>query len=143
PHPLRTAARAPPTMAGPGRVPDHQEDPMRVEMLRLMVNAKYGTQPEGAIVDMDPADAERRIAAGDCRPLDPPKKKTGRPAKAAAKETTPPDEPEVPVEEMTVEQLKAYAGEQEIDLGGATRKDEIRAVVAAELERRRDADDGE
>ncbi|WP_432063352.1 hypothetical protein [Streptomyces sp. S1] len=122
---------------------------MRVEMLRLMVNAKYGTQPEGAIVDMDPADAERRIAAGDCRPLDAPKKKAGRPAKAAAKETTPPPPgdpggaPEVPVEEMTVEQLKAYAGEQEIDLGGATRKDEIRAVVAAELERRRDADDGE
>lgn len=118
-------------------------------MLRLMVNAKYGAQPEGAVVDMDPADAERRIAAGDCRPLDGPTKKSGRPARATGQETTPPPPPgdpgdgapEVPIEEMTVEQLKAYAGEQEIDLGGATRKDEIRAAVAAEMERRRDADE--
>jgi hypothetical protein len=113
---------------------------MRVEMLRLMSNPTYGNQPEGAIVEMDDADAERRIAAGDCRPLDTPK--TRKPAKAA-----PPAPPggqgeETPVEKMTVEQLKAYAAEYEIDLGDAAKKDDIRTVIAAELERRRDEDEG-
>ncbi|WP_435969311.1 hypothetical protein [Streptomyces sp. Qhu_M48] len=118
---------------------------MRVEMLRLMANPKYGNQPEGAIVDMDDADAERRIAAGDCRPLDEPKKKRG--ARTAARTATPPTppappvEPDVPVEAMTVDQLRTFAAEQDIDLGEARLKEDIRAVVAAELERRRDEDD--
>ncbi|WP_327162857.1 hypothetical protein [Streptomyces zaomyceticus] len=120
---------------------------MRVEMLRLMANPRYGAQPEGAIVEMDDADAERRIAAGDCRPLDEPrKKKGGRPAKTATPPTpptppAPPVEPDVPVEAMTVDQLRAFAAEQDIDLGEARLKEDIRAVVAAELERRRDEDD--
>ncbi|MFD4320114.1 hypothetical protein [Streptomyces sp. NPDC058548] len=121
---------------------------MRVEMLRLMANPKYGNQPEGAILDMDDDDAERRIAAGDCRPLDPPKKKTGgRPAKTTTAPPAPPAPPggvgqDVAVEKMTVEQLRAFAAEHDIDLGDATLKDDIRTAVASELERRRDEDEG-
>ncbi|MFE9737336.1 hypothetical protein [Streptomyces sp. NPDC006477] len=119
---------------------------MRVEMLRLMANPHHGTHPEGAIVDLDDAEAERRIAAGDCRPLDEPKKKRGgRAPKAPAPAQTPlppATDPDVPVEAMTVEQLRTYAAEQAIDTGSATRKDELRALVAAEIERRRDEDEG-
>ncbi|MFF9146327.1 hypothetical protein ACF1BN_15850 [Streptomyces sp. NPDC014861] len=115
---------------------------MRVEMLRLMANPKYGTVPAGAIVDMDPADAERRIAAGDCKAVDVPKKK--RPPTPPSAPVTPPASgdggPEVAVEDMTVDQLKAYAAAEGIDLGTATRKDEIRAAVVAALEQRRDED---
>ncbi|MFF2774853.1 hypothetical protein ACFVU3_08080 [Streptomyces sp. NPDC058052] len=115
---------------------------MRVEMLRLMANPKYGTAPAGAIVEMDPADAERRIAAGDCKPVDEPKKKR----RQAPADTPDPatgqsgDGPEVAVEDMTVEQLKAYAVAEDIGLGSATRKDEIRAAVITALEQRRDED---
>ncbi|MFB7354852.1 hypothetical protein [Streptomyces gardneri] len=120
---------------------------MRVEMLRLMANPKYGNQPEGAIVDMDDDDAERRIAAGDCRPLEAPKKKTGgRPAKTTAPPAPPVpaggDGQDVAIEKMTVEQLRAFAAEHDIDLGDATLKDDIRTAVASELERRRDEDEG-
>lgn len=115
---------------------------MRVEMLRLMVNPKYGTQPEGSIVDMDDDDAEQRVAAGDCRPLDEPRKKRGRPAKTTTAPPPPPPGEPVAVEDMTVDQLKAYAAEHDIDLGDARLKDELRATVAAELERRRDEDEG-
>ncbi|MFD8640842.1 hypothetical protein ACFV14_11090 [Streptomyces zaomyceticus] len=119
---------------------------MRVEMLRLMSNPKYGNQPEGAIVEMDDADAERRIAAGDCRPLDPQKKRPAtRAAKAPAAPPAPPggDGQDVAVEKMTVDQLRAFAAEHDIDLGDATLKDDIRGAVVAELERRRDEDDTE
>ncbi|NML55669.1 hypothetical protein HHL19_36380 [Streptomyces sp. R302] len=112
---------------------------MRVEMLRLMANPKYGNAPAGAIVDMDPADAARRIAAGDCKPVDEPPKKR-RPAAPAPASAPPGDGPEAAVEDMTVEQLKAYAAAEDIDLGAATRKDEIRAAVVAALEQRRDED---
>ncbi len=116
---------------------------MRVEMLRLMVNPKYGTQPEGSIVDMDDDDAERRIAAGECRPLEEPRKKRGgRPAKTATPPPPAPIDGPVAVEDMTVDQLKIYAADHDIDLGDARLKDEIRATVAAELERRRDEDEG-
>ncbi|MFC8276257.1 hypothetical protein ACFUJR_27750 [Streptomyces sp. NPDC057271] len=118
---------------------------MRVEMLRLMASPKYGNQPEGAIVDMDDAEAARRIAAGDCRPVDEPRRRKAARAKAATGGTEtggdgqdgPP-----PVEEMTVDQLKAFAAGQEIDLGDAKKKAELLAVVVAELERRRDEDEG-
>ncbi|GAA2790040.1 DUF7302 family protein [Streptomyces showdoensis] len=114
---------------------------MRVEMLRLMSNPRYGNQPEGAIVDMDDADAERRIAAGDCRPVDPPKAK--KPTRRAGP-AEPPADPETPIERMSVEQLKTYAAEHDIDLGDAAKKADILAAVVAEVERRRDqADEGE
>ncbi|MBB4987490.1 hypothetical protein [Streptomyces nymphaeiformis] len=114
---------------------------MRVEMLRLMANPTYGNQPEGAIVDMDPADAERRIAAGYCRPLDEPRKNGGRAAKTAAAPPGGGQGEDTPVEKMTVEQLRSYAAEHDITLGDAVKKDDIRAAVVAELERRRDEDE--
>ncbi|PJN31310.1 hypothetical protein CG717_16210 [Streptomyces sp. CB02613] len=112
---------------------------MRVQMLRLMANPKYGTVQAGEAVDLPADEARRRIAAGDCKPLD------SEPRRRAAPPAAPDDggaggEP-VAVEKMTVDQLKAYAAEQDIDLGDATKKDDIRALVVAELERRRDADD--
>ncbi|WP_433406873.1 hypothetical protein [Streptomyces sp. CA-146814] len=126
---------------------------MRVQMLRLMANPEYGTAPAGAIIDLPTKEAHRRIAAGDCKPLEDSTRPTratprvldrtpGTPPATPITPATPPpvQTPDVPVEKMTTEQLRAYAAKEEIDLGSATRKDEIRTVVLAELERRRDAD---
>lgn len=114
---------------------------MRVQMLRLMANPEHGTVPAGEVIDLPAAEARKRIAAGDCKPL-------GNESPRHAPAPAPPAGPagpggqgdEVPVEKMTVDQLKAYAAEQDIDLGDATKKDDIRVAVLAELERRRDAD---
>ncbi|THA78409.1 hypothetical protein E6R60_05865 [Streptomyces sp. A0642] len=120
---------------------------MRVQMLRLMANPDHGTVQAGAVVDLPATEARKRIAAGDCKPLEGDAPRGGAPGPdrtPAAPQTTPltpADTPDVPVEAMTVEQLKAYADEQDIDLGDAKKKDDIRALVAAELERRRDADE--
>lgn len=116
---------------------------MRVQMLRLMANPEHGTVPAGAVVDLPAKEARKRIAAGDCKPLedDAPRRTAPAPDRTPPAPQTPADTPDVPVEAMTVEQLKAYADEQSIDLGDAKKKDEIRALVVAELERRRDADE--
>ncbi|MFJ9885938.1 hypothetical protein ACIQRW_08755 [Streptomyces sp. NPDC091287] len=115
---------------------------MLVEMQRLMASPRLGTVHPGQIIDMSAAEARRRIAAGDCKPVtgqaaEPPRRTAGP---TEQEPVTGGQGDEVPVEKMTVEQLKAYAAEQDIDLGDATKKDDIRAVVLAELERRRDAD---
>ncbi|MEU6952075.1 hypothetical protein [Streptomyces sp. NPDC045714] len=112
---------------------------MRVQMLRLMANPEHGTVQAGQEIDLPAAEARKRIAAGDCKPLE-----TESPRRTAPAPPADPGAPgqgeEVPVEKMTVDQLKTYAAEQDIDLGDATRKEDIRAVVLAEIERRRDAD---
>lgn len=46
-----------------------------------------------------------------------------------------PDEDyEVVLEDMTVKELKAYAEEKDIDLDGATKKEDIIGIIRAELE---------
>lgn len=114
---------------------------MRVQMLRLMANPEHGTVPAGAVIDLPAREARKRIAAGDCKPVDSDAPRRTTPAADSAPPTAPADTPDVPVEAMTVDQLKAYADEQAIDLGDAKKKDDIRALVVAELERRRDADE--
>ncbi|MDX2623848.1 hypothetical protein PV356_30795 [Streptomyces sp. WI03-5b] len=112
---------------------------MRVQMLRLMANPEHGTVQAGAVLDLPEAEARKRIAAGDCKPLegDVPRRTPSAPRTPAP----PADGPDVPVEAMTVDQLRAYAAEQAIDLGDAKKKEDIRALVVAELEARRDTDD--
>ena len=44
------------------------------------------------------------------------------------------DDYEIVLEEMTVKELKALAEEKDIDLDGATRKEDIIGVIRAELE---------
>lgn len=112
---------------------------MRVQMLRLMANPTHGAVPAGTVIDLPAAEARRRIAAGDCKPLETEGERP-RPAPRRTPDPSALEEP-VAVEKMTVDQLKAYAEKHDIDLGDATKKDDIRALVAAELERRRDADD--
>ncbi|MFE4691746.1 hypothetical protein ACFRH6_17005 [Streptomyces sp. NPDC056749] len=109
---------------------------MRVQMLRLMANPDHGTVQAGTVLDLPAAEARKRIAAGDCKPLDSDTPRRTSPAPAP-----PADAPDVPVEAMTVDQLRAYAAEQSIDLGDAKKKEDIRALVVAELEARRDSDD--
>ncbi|MEU0001549.1 hypothetical protein ABZ069_31990 [Streptomyces microflavus] len=115
---------------------------MLVEMQRLMANPRLGTVQPGQIIDLSAAEARRRIAAGDCKPVNGPAAEQPRRAAGPADQepVTGGQGDDVPVEKMTVDQLKTYAAQEEIDLGDATRKDDIRALVLAELERRRDAD---
>ncbi|MFJ3705034.1 MULTISPECIES: hypothetical protein [unclassified Streptomyces] len=112
---------------------------MRVQMLRLMANPEHGTVPAGTVLDLPTAEARKRIAAGDCKPVDGDTPRRTPPAQRTP--TPPADTPDVPVEAMTVDQLRAYAAEQSIDLGDAKKKEDIRALVVAELEARRDSDD--
>ncbi|CAM5715567.1 hypothetical protein ACTFBT_16110 [Streptomyces microflavus] len=116
---------------------------MLVEMQRLMANPDHGTVQPGQIIDLPAAEARRRIAAGDCKPVTGTAPERLRRAAGPAEQepVTGGQGDEVPVEKMTVDQLKTYAAAEEIDLGDATRKDDIRVLVLAELERRRDADD--
>lgn len=44
------------------------------------------------------------------------------------------DDYEVVLEDMTVKELKAYAEEKDIDLDGATKKEDIIGMIRAELE---------
>ncbi|MGW0545312.1 hypothetical protein ACWD0D_34205 [Streptomyces griseoincarnatus] len=116
---------------------------MLIEMQRLMANPEHGTVQPGQIIDLSAAEARRRIAAGDCKPANG--SAAEQPRRAAGPAEQEPDtggaqDEQVPVEKMTVDQLKTYAAAEEIDLGDATRKDDIRVLVLAELERRRDAD---
>lgn len=120
---------------------------MRVQMLRLMANPEHGTVPAGAVVDLPAKEARKRIAAGDCKPADGDAPRRTAPTPDRTPSTpqttpvTPADTPDVPVEAMTLEQLRAYADEQSIPLGDAKKKDDVRALVVAEVERRRDADE--
>ncbi|MEU3600886.1 hypothetical protein ABZ714_19505 [Streptomyces sp. NPDC006798] len=113
---------------------------MRVEMLRLMCSPVHGNHQPGAVIDLPPAEARKRIASGDCRPADGPPSPPRRPAPA---DTAPgPDGDGPAVEKMTADQLKAFADAEGIDLGDATKKADVLAAVVAEMEHRRDSDDG-
>ena len=113
---------------------------MKVEMLRLMCSPTYGNRQPGDVVDMDEAEALKRIENGDCRALEESsgRGRRGRASKSSAPAGVP---DEKPIEKMTAEELKTYAAAQEIDLGDATKKDDVRAKIVAELEARRDEDE--
>ncbi|MGW1127461.1 hypothetical protein [Streptomyces sp. NPDC002526] len=113
---------------------------MRVQMLRLMSNPRHGTVPAGAVIDLPAAEARKRIAAGDCKPLEDERRTTRAPNEPATPKESATTEA-LPVEKMTVEQLRAYAAAEDIDLGNATLKADVLGIVVGELERRRDADD--
>lgn len=108
---------------------------MRVKMLRPMFNAEFGNHHPGDVIDLPDEEAEARIAAGYCAPVDEPKRTLTerlRRRKDGAPET--PDEggPEVkPVDKMTVPELQAYAAARDIDLGEATLKRDILARIEA------------
>lgn len=96
----------------------------------------------GQILDLDDDEAQRRIDAGHCTPLDEPGK--GRLIDRVRRALTPdPDSgDDKPLEKRTVEQLKAFAAAREIDLGDASKKAEILDAITTELARREgEADD--
>lgn len=68
----------------------------------------------------DAAEAERKLAA-----------KRQRDGEVEVRRGRKPAEPTENLDEMTVAQLREYATENEIDLGGARTKDEIRAAIDA------------
>lgn len=115
---------------------------MKVEMLRLMCSPVHGNHQPGDVVEMDEAEAMKRVANGDCKALEEPSAR-GRRGRASKGDSAPAVVPVAPppIEKMTAEQLKTYAAEQEIDLGDATKKEDVRAKIVAELEARRDGDD--
>lgn len=103
---------------------------MRVRMLRLMASPERTAQP-GQIIDLPDAEAHKRIAAGDCAPVDADQPNPARPRPAAAAADG------RPLEKRTVAELQAYCDQHGIDTGGATRKAELLAAI----EQARDADD--
>ncbi|MEV7282870.1 hypothetical protein [Streptomyces sp. NPDC093111] len=107
-------------------------------MKRVTMHTLYagpsGSVGVGQTGQFDDEEAEQLVAGGYGVYADAPR---ARAARRAA-----PDGGDKPVERMNVEELKAYAAEHDIDLGDATKKAELLATVIAELERRRDEDDG-
>lgn len=78
-----------------------------------------------AQVDADTV--KRLMAKGMVKQFDPPKPEPEPEAKAEVG----PDAGDTPVARMTVGELREYAAEHDIDLGDATRKDDILAAIAA------------
>ena len=76
-----------------------------------------------AQVDADTV--KRLMAKGMVKQFDPPK------PEPEAKAEVEPDTGDTPVAKMTVGELREYAAEHDIDLGDATRKDDILAAIAA------------
>lgn len=76
-----------------------------------------------AQVDADTV--KRLMAKGMVKQFDPPK------PEPEAKAEVGPDAGDTPVARMTVGELREYAAEHDIDLGDATRKDDILAAIAA------------
>ena len=76
-----------------------------------------------AQVDADTV--KRLMAKGMVKQFDPPK------PEPEVKAEVEPDTGDTPVAKMTVGELREYAAEHDIDLGDATRKDDILAAIAA------------
>ncbi|WP_432135868.1 hypothetical protein [Streptomyces sp. bgisy154] len=116
---------------------------MRVEFLRPIANPTLNARV-GQVVDLPDDQALQRIRAGHAVAVDQPRARLrdrlpGRRKQAGPKDSTPADKP---LEERTVDQLKAYAAEHDIDLGDATKKAQILDAITSELARREaDADD--
>ena len=72
------------------------------------------------------ADTVKRLMAKDMvKQFDPPE------PEPEAKAEVEPDTGDTPVARMTVGELREYAAEHDIDMGDATRKDDILAAIAA------------
>lgn len=84
---------------------------MKVELLK---NVKYQGEPyrKGQSIEADPNDIPEMIAKG-----------------VVAEDTEIPEVKETDIEKMKVAELKEYAEEKGIDLGEATKKDEILEVI--------------
>jgi hypothetical protein len=93
---------------------------VRVKILRTIANAT-GNHQAGAIVDMPDEAAAVRIAAGHAAPVD-------QPPPPPAEDDDPATDPK-PVDKMTVDELRTYAAEHDIDLGDAKKKADILAVI--------------
>ena len=76
---------------------------------------------------IDQAQLDHLVAIGFIEPAD-----DGQPDDGQPDDGQPDDgQPAKPVGEMTVEELKAYAAEHNIDLTGASKKDDILAAIQA------------
>ena len=76
-----------------------------------------------AQVDADTV--KRLMAKGMVKQFDPPEPEPEAKAEVGL------DAGDTPVARMTVDELREYAAEHDIDLGDATRKDDILAAIAA------------
>lgn len=117
---------------------------MRVKIIKAICNPEIGNYHPGQEADLPDEVAEKRIAAGHCVPVDEPKRglverlRRGGGRKSPKDEGPKEEDPKkedggeaVPVDKMTVPQLQTYAVEHGIDLGTATLKKDILAVIEA------------
>lgn len=107
---------------------------MRRVTMKTLYAGPDRSVPAGATAAFDDAEAEALVRGGygvyegDSRP---------KPVSSA-------EPADKPLDKQTVEQLKAYAAQHDIDLGDAGKKAEILDRITTELERREaEADDGD
>ncbi|MEW2635258.1 hypothetical protein AB0903_27340 [Streptomyces sp. NPDC048389] len=112
---------------------------MRVEFTRTVANPSLSARA-GEIKDVPEAEAVKRIEAGHAVAVDQPRTRLrdrlpGLRKQQAKAESKAPEE-DKPLDKLTVEQLRAYAEEQDISLPEKARKDELLKVIGEALEER-------
>ena len=112
---------------------------MRVEFTRGVASPTLSARP-GQIRDLSEAEALKRIEAGHAVAVDQPRTRLRDrlPGRRKPEQKTVPEDR--PLEKLTVDQLRAYAEEQDISLPEKAKKDELLAVIAAALEEREDTE---
>jgi hypothetical protein len=111
---------------------------MRVQFTRPVASPGLSAHA-GQVLDLPDEQALKRIEAGHCTPLDQPK--TGlldriRGRKPKATPDGAPGPGDKPLDRMTIEQLKAYADEQDISLPDKGVKADLIAAIEAALDGR-------
>ncbi|MGI5443819.1 SAP domain-containing protein [Streptomyces shenzhenensis] len=115
----------------------------RVRFQRRMASPTHTARP-GDVLDIPAGEAAQRVKAGQCTYVDAP----AAPGPAAEDGGQEPKEPMEPgaagsgLDKLTVDQLKAFAAEQDIDLDGTARKAEILDRIITVLAER-EAGDGD
>ncbi|ONH35722.1 hypothetical protein [Protofrankia sp. BMG5.30] len=103
---------------------------MKVRFLRRVANPVFSAQP-GDVRDLPEQDAAKRIAAGDCVAVDQPKPRLRDRLRRQPELAAPPAPADKPLDRLTVDELREYADEHDIDLGEASKKADIIAVIRA------------
>jgi len=103
---------------------------MRVEFIRRVASPTLTAQP-GQVLDLPEDEALKRIKAGHATAVDQPKQRLRDRLDGLRDRLAKGGPADKPLEKHTVDELKAYAAEREIDLGDAGKKADILAAIAA------------
>jgi len=102
-------------------------------MVKVVIDRKVSLLAKGAPVPaaVDPEVLERFVARGMVMEVQPVEVPEDQADEQESDQVPSDEEPARDFAAMNLDQLRAYAAEHSVDLGGATRKDDIIAVLTA------------